>query len=259
MEAAVRQASPAEVRCLFSREDVLMETAGGLALARDRGLLGDHGSVLVINGDGVLNLDLTPMFARHRESDDLVTMALLPHLDPGRWSRVLLDSQERVSAFLPPGAPDPGEAPFLYPGVMLVSRIAIECLETKPAGVAQALWSPARTEGRLGGVVVSGHWREVGTPQDYLAAVMALARNSLAFSKEATIHPKAVIVQSLIGPGVVVERGARVSHSVVSHGAIIRRDANISHAVILGAVVIPEGGRVFGENVAESPPSTLMR
>jgi NDP-sugar pyrophosphorylase family protein len=73
-----------------SREETLMGTAGGLALARERGLLGADGPVLLSNGDCRLDLDLEPLVARHRAAGDLVTLALRPHPDPRRWSRVVV-------------------------------------------------------------------------------------------------------------------------------------------------------------------------
>ena len=98
MAAAVASIGIEGIEIDLSYEQELMGTAGGLALARDRGLLGDEGAVLVINGDGVLGLELQNLAERHRSGNDLVTLALLPHLDPARWSRVTLDPDvwERV-------------------------------------------------------------------------------------------------------------------------------------------------------------------
>ncbi len=244
MEQTAAEGSPAELDLRFSREENLMETAGGLALARDRGLLGPDGPVLVINGDGIVDLDLRDLFRRHRETEDLVTLGLLAHLGPERWSRVLLDRGGLVSAILPPGTPAADEAPLLYPGVMVIAREALDTLETTPSGVASALWAPARAQARLGGVQVSGHWREVGTPPDYLEAVIALLgdRND--------IHPSARVAQSaelncaLIGPGVAIEPDVVISQSIISHGAVIGGGARVIRSVVLGGARISSGERV---------------
>ncbi|MEE4272248.1 MAG: sugar phosphate nucleotidyltransferase, partial [Thermoanaerobaculales bacterium] len=155
-----------------SREPELMGTAGGLALARERGLLGDDGPVLVINGDGLLNLDLKPLFERMANSGDLISLALLPHLDPKRWSRIVLEADQSVAKIIAAGDPKPGEVTFLYPGVMLVSRQTLDSIDLRPGGVPEQLWGPALAARKLGGVPVSGHWREIGTPSAYLEAVM---------------------------------------------------------------------------------------
>ncbi len=247
MERTAAEAAPANLDLRFSREEQLMETAGGLALARDRGLLGTDGPVLVVNGDCVLNLDLEGLWNRHRETNDLVTLGLLPHLGPERWSRVSLDRDGLVSAILPPGLPEPGEIPLLYPGVMLIAREALESLETTPSGVVSALWTPSRAQKRLGGVLVSGHWREVGTPADYFDHVMALLGDRADLNPSALVDDDAVLKHSLIGPGVTIERDVVVGKSIISHGVVIDAGARILRSVVLGDVRISAGETVTDE------------
>ena len=244
MEQAATSALPAGLDLRFSREETLMETAGALALARDRGLLGTDGPVLVINGDGILNLNLNDVFRRHQETDDLVTLALLPHLGPDLWSRVLLDQDGLVSTILPPGKPAADETPFLYPGVMVVSREALDTLETTPSGTKPALWIPARSLRRLGGVVLSGHWREVGTPPGYLEAVVSMLGDRNDIHPSADISQSAVLSRTLIGPDVTVETGAVISQSILSHGAVVGADARIIRSIVLGKARIADGERL---------------
>ncbi|MEN8165796.1 MAG: NDP-sugar synthase [Acidobacteriota bacterium] len=244
MEQTATEATPPGVDLHFSRETDLMDTAGGLALARDRGLLGNRGPVLVINGDGILNLDLEPLFDRHQETDDLVTLGLLPHLGPERWSRVVLDRNDRVRGLLPPGVPESGEIPFLYPGVMLIAREALETLETTVSGVAPALWGPCIAQERLGGALVSGHWREVGTPADFLNHTLALLGDRCDIHASAHVHDDAVLKHSLIGTGATIERAVVIGKSIISHGAVIGAGARILRSIVLGDVQISAGETV---------------
>lgn len=234
-----------------SREPELMGTAGGLALARDRGLLGGDGPTLVINGDGLLNLDLKPLFSRMESSRDLVSLALLPHLDPRAWSRVVLDDNGSVERIMGAGDPEPGEVPFLYPGVMLVSREALNRLEARPGGVPEHLWGPALAEGRLGGVPVSGHWREVGTPPGYLEAVMTRLNGDAAIHPSAEVHESAAIGSALIGRGARIEAGAVVGASVVAEGARVAAGARVLRSVLLGETAAAPGENVIDEFRAE--------
>jgi len=247
MERNAAKAVPPNMDLRFSREEHLMETAGGLALARDRGLLGTDGPVLVVNGDGILNLDLESLFDRHKKTDDLVTLGLLPHLGPERWSRVLLDQDGLVSAILPPGLPEAGEVPLLYPGVMLIAREALESLETTPSGVASALWAPSRAQNRLGGVLVSGHWREVGTPAEYLDHTMALLGDRTDLHPSALVDRDAVLKHALVGPGVTIEQDVVIDQSIISHGARIGAGARIIRSVVLGDVQVSAGETVTDE------------
>jgi NDP-sugar pyrophosphorylase family protein len=242
-----------------SREDRLMGTAGGMALARDRGLLGNRGPVLIVNGDGILNLDLEPMIHRMARSGDLITLGLLPHLDPHRWSRVVLDDNGLVARISKPGPPDPNEVPLLYPGVMLVSRKALDDLETSPGDIPKRLWGPALAGGRLGGVVVSGHWREVGTPADYLEAVIGRLNGDGEIDPSAVIHPSASIGSALVGRGARIDAGAVVGATVVAEGATVGRDARVLRSVLLGNVAARPGEVVVDEFRAAPPSSMIAR
>lgn len=252
MERALAEVSLG-IDIAVSREDELMDTAGGIAMARDRDLLGDHGPVLIINGDGLLNLDLDSLFDRMAHTNDMVSLALLPHLDPQRWSRVVLDPAGKVRCFRKPGVPENGDAPFLYPGVMLVSREALDTLTARPGAIAECLWGPALAEERLGGVVVSGHWREVGIPRDYLEAVLGRLNGNGAVHPSADVHPSASVGTAFVGRGACVEAEAVVGESVVAEGATVGRKARVQRSVLFGDVSIEAGERVIDEFRA-SPP-----
>jgi NDP-sugar pyrophosphorylase family protein len=235
------------VELAVSRENELMGTAGGIALARDRGLLGDDGPVVVANGDVVQALDLAPVLERHDSGVDDVTLALLPHLDPLRWSRVEVDPVGRVTTLRPPGPPTTTEVPLLYPGVMVVSRSALDRLPSGPGETPERLWAPARSEGRLGGVVVSGHWREVGTPEAYLETALALCCGRARADADAAVDPAARVANAFIGEGSRVEADAVVDSSVVAEGATVGRGAHVVRSVIFGRVRIEAGAEVADE------------
>ena len=236
------------IEIAVSREPELMDTAGGIALARDRGLLGERGPVLIINGDGWLNLNLDPLLERMTRSGDLVSLALLPHLDPLGWSRVILDPAGLVHCIKKPGQPDSNEVPFLYPGVMLVAREALDDLTARPGAVPEHLWRPALANRRLGGVVVSGHWREIGTPSDYLAAVLGrLSGGAAVIHPSAEVHPSASVSAALIGRGARIAEDSVVGEAVVAEGATVSPRARVLRSVLLGNVSTAPGEAVVDE------------
>jgi len=247
MESAVRGCELGRVTVGISREEARMGTAGGLALARDRGLLGRDGPVLVLNGDCLLNLSLEPLFERFAVRGDLVTLGLLPHLEPARWSRVLLETHGLVSEILPPGRPNNGEVPLLYPGAMVVSRQALDSLSTTPHGVGEGLWRPARAARKLGGAVVPGHWREVGTPADYLEAVLRQIQGRPFVDSSANIEAGASLGAAFIGRGARIGADAVIGESVVAEGAVVRRGARVIRSVLLGPVETASGECVVDE------------
>jgi mannose-1-phosphate guanylyltransferase len=247
MAEAVSEVTIGGVEIALSCEDELMGTAGGLAVARDRGLLGNENSVLVINGDGALGLDLEGFAEHHLAHRDLVTLALLPHLDPERWSRVVLDVDERVTEIHPPGRPDPLEVPLLFPGVMAVHREALDALPATPGEIPVALWQPTQKERRLGGMVVAGHWREIGSPTDYLEVMLLRLAGTAWIHPSASVAARGSIRASFVGRGSVVSDRAVIEESVVAEGAFVGEGARVSRSVLLGAVNVGSGEIVVDE------------
>jgi NDP-sugar pyrophosphorylase family protein len=250
MAEAITETEIEGIEIFVSHEDELMGTAGGIALARDRGLLGQSGSVLVINGDCALGLQLTGFVDLHHRRDNLVTLALLPHLDPERWSRVVLDSDGSVSAIRPPGSPAALEVPFLYPGVMAVRRDAVDELPSTPGEIPSSLWYPAMATGKLGGVVVAGHWREVGTPADYLEVVIQRLAGSSVIDRSAKVAAGAAVETSFVGRDATVSDGAMIKDSIVAEGAVVGASATVVRSVLLGSIEIPAGSRISSEYLA---------
>jgi NDP-sugar pyrophosphorylase family protein len=247
MAEAVSEVRIGGVEIALSFEDELMGTAGGLALARDRGLLGNRDSVLVINGDGALGLNLEDFAEHHLARGNLVTLALLPHLDPERWSRVVLDVDDRVTEIHPPGQVGPLEVPFLYPGVMAVHRNALDALPATPGEIPLALWNPAQKERKLGGLVVAGHWREIGTPTDYLEVMLLRLAGTTWIHPSAKISAGASIRNSFVGRSAVVSDRATIAESVVAENALVSNGAHVTRSVLLGAVEVAANENVVGE------------
>lgn len=119
-----------------------------------------------------------------------------------------------------------------------------------------------------------GYWRDVGTIASYWAGHMDLLgepplyeldvpgwplRTVSSFSGPARTGPQAQVThsllgrgsvvrgtveQSVIGPGAVVESGARVRGSVILPGAVVRAGARVDTAVVDSDVEVPVEARV---------------
>ncbi len=233
--AAVRSAVPGPLS--FSWEPELLGSAGGISAARP--LLGD-GPVLVGNADTWGKVELQALLAS--ADHEHLTMALLPHPDPGRWSSVVLDDDGYVEAFLPPGAAGPGRA-YLYSGFQLLGRRVVASLPEPPADMT-AVWDRLRRRRGLRGVVVEGTWREAGTPHAYLALVLE------ALAGEAWVHPqaeasgRATVVRSAVGAGCRVGAGSCVFDSVLTAGAAVDEGCELRGCVVAGSVTVRGVGSV---------------
>lgn len=247
MESAVGEVTLSGVGIAVSREHRLMGTAGGLALARDRGLLGDDGPVLVLNGDCVLDLDVEELLADHSRTDHSVTLGLLPHPDPGRWSRVKIDGNGRVTGISATGDLKSNDTGLLYTGVMVISRSALLRLPAEHGDIPERLWQPHLSEGRLGGTVMSGRWREIGTPNDYLAAALDHLPGRPVIHPTANIGELVKMSRALIGRRTFIGDSAVIDDSVIARGSRVGSGARVIRSVVLGPVEIAAGEEVIDE------------
>ena len=120
-----------------------------------------------------------------------------------------------------------------------------------------------------------GYWRDLGRPETYLAAHMDLVRGETSLfdgrdwpilarlpqRSPARIHASAridgglvspgcdvsgTVRESVLGPGVRVEPGARITNSTILADVVIGRDARVAGSVIDRWTVVGEGARVGG-------------
>jgi NDP-sugar pyrophosphorylase family protein len=154
------------------------------------------------------------------------------------------------------GRPGAGEVPLLYPGVMAVARTTFDALPAGPGEVPAALWRPAMAAGRLGGAVVAGHWREVGTPADYLALIVNRLAGSSLIHPTARVAGSAVLDRTFVGAGARVEAGARVSRSAILDGATVAEGSEVEDSVLLGAVRSAPGEVVRDVFRVAAPPGS---
>ena len=158
-----------------------------------------------------------------------------------------LDRAGRVTRFRPPGPPEKTEVPFLYTGAMVLSRTAIDGLPGRECGIWEQLWRPAMAGGRLGGVVVTGHWREVGTPRAYLEVVLTLLNGKPVIDDSAKIAGNSTIGTALIGENARIDAGAVVAESIISHGASVGQGARVIRSILLGPVRVEAGDTVVND------------
>ncbi len=95
---------------------------------------------------------------------------------------------------------------------------------------------------RVGYHVCIGHWIPVGTPWEALGAaqfLLAQQAGAVIVDPTATVDPAATLVGPLwIGPGCVVEAGARLEGCVLEEGACVAVGAQVQASVLgTGAVV----------------------
>lgn len=231
----------------------------GGALARLRGRL--EGTVLVLNGDGLLDVDLPAMLAFHRQRRASVTLAAVPLPDVSQSGALELGAEDRLTAFR---EKDPRGGPgWINAGLYLMEAEVLDLLPSEgPSSLERDLFPRLLGEGLpLYGFRHAGYFRDLGTPQSYLQAHEDLLRGVSRFPRPAAsgevwfgpgaavdpsstvLGPSALGAGSRVGPGCMVRRcvlgagatvgaGARLEDCLLAPGARVPSDARLQGAVL---------------------------
>jgi mannose-1-phosphate guanylyltransferase len=260
IERIVGRGSRFGLRVLYSREDVILGTGGGLKKARD--LLGDE-TVLVVNGDVVFDFDLKSLVRRHRASGARATLALRPNPNPRRYSPIVVgrDGFVRTIAGRPRRAHG---APLLFTGVHVIEPALLERLPRGRSDIVRDLYLPLLAFGEpLYGARVRGQWYDFGGPKTYLHSQLRMLRRGFREipAADSLIHPTvragrgARIERSVIGPRVIVEASAVVERCVIWAGARIGQGARVRGSILADGAFVPRGGRFVDRIVLRSGAS----
>ena len=93
----------------------------------------------------------------------------------------------------------------------------------------------------------TGHWREIGTPTDYLEVMLLRLAGTTWIHPSAKISPSASIRNSFIGRSATISDRAVVADSVVVENALVGEGALVTRSVLLGAVEVAANEIVAGE------------
>ena len=161
----------------YSREEQPLGTAGAVKLAQHR--LVEASDFLVMNGDSFLEIDFGRLIQFHRGRNGLVSMAVVPVEDAGRYGTVRVDSGNRVVGFTEKtGVAGPG---LINAGVYVFDRAILEHIPEGPASLERDVFSSVLDRG-IYALEQRGMFIDIGTPEDYARAQALCEQLSAAAS-----------------------------------------------------------------------------
>jgi NDP-sugar pyrophosphorylase family protein len=162
------------MRIRYSREPIILGTGGGIKQAEP--FFGGE-PFLVINGDTLVDLDLTGMMASHRERTGLATLALRDDPEVERWGVVETDAMARVLTINGRGMPDEerGRKPAqrrMFAGIHVMDPFVLRDVPVnRETSIIDAYVTLLQRSGEIYGYSVTGYWSDVGTPERYVEAL----------------------------------------------------------------------------------------
>jgi glucose-1-phosphate adenylyltransferase len=247
--------------------------------------------VLVLSADHVYTLDYGDVIEAHLASGATVTMVTTEVAadEAGRFGLVEVADDGAVRRFeykpgRPTGTTAATEVYAFEPGALLAALgRADEAGGDEGAGdLGHRVLPELVAGGDARAFRLPGYWRDVGTIDGYWSAHMELLDGSAdlrlddptfpilsrgSIRTPALVEPSASVDdallspgsriggrvdRSVIGPGVVVERGAEVRNSVILDDSRIRAGASVTTAIIDSDVVVDGDARVGADAAAAS-------
>jgi mannose-1-phosphate guanylyltransferase len=213
------------LRLRYSWEQPILGSAGGPRRAMT---LLESDTMLIVNGDTLTDLDPQAVVAAHRSTGALITMAVVPNVEPDKYNGVLVDEDGVVTGFCPRGSAQPS---YHFFGVQAIESRAIAHLSPDvPSESVKAVY-PALIAGQPGSIRAyrcTAEYLDIGTPADYLATSLVIAsRDGGSLTGRAvTIDPAARVDRSILWDDVTVEAGAMLRECVVTDGVTVPADTS---------------------------------
>jgi mannose-1-phosphate guanylyltransferase len=252
--AVVGDGSDLAARVRYSWEWPVLGSAGGPRHALPLLTDGWNGTLLLVNGDTLTDVDLDALAARHARTGAAVTLALIPNEWPEKYGGVLLDGQGAVTGFTRRGGTVPS---YHFIGVQAAEPAAFAGL---PDGVrTESVMEVyprlmAERPGSVAGFVSNASFQDIGTPADLLRTALALAAadgraDRPRWGRGASIGSDATVERSELWEDVTVEPGARVTDCVLADGVRVRAGSEFARCAIVRApdAALEPGERRVGD------------
>jgi mannose-1-phosphate guanylyltransferase len=247
VQAALGDGRGLGVRLRYVVEKEPLGTGGGVRNAADL----TSGSVFVLNGDVLTDVDLTAMRGFHESRGSRTTIYLAPVEDPRAYGLVETDAEGRIERFREkPGADEPITTNLINAGVYLLDAALLQRMPPdRPVSIEREFFPALIADGvPCFGWAPETYWRDIGNPAAYLAAQLDLLQERVKTPLTPPGHRRggswvaagttipasvSVISPSLIGDNVTLGEGARIGPlAVLGDGCSIAAHARIEGSVL---------------------------
>jgi mannose-1-phosphate guanylyltransferase len=230
----------------YSWEPVVLGSAGGPKQALP--ILGAE-EFFIVNGDTLTDVDLARLAAAHRDADALVTLALVPNVEPLKYGGVQMDESNAVTGFVRRGPEAAGSFHFI--GVQVARAEVFRAAPLgEPSGSIGGIYDAllAARPGAIRGFVSDASFVDIGTVADYIRTSRALEASSsgLVAGRNARVAPTARVTRSILWDDVEVGDGSELDACIVTDGvrippgAVYRQSAIVRRGSALVVTPIPE-------------------
>jgi len=259
VEAALGDGRGLGVRLRYVVEKEPLGTGGGVRNAADLA----SGTVFVLNGDVLTDVDLTAMRRFHDERGSRTTIYLAPVADPRAYGLVETDAGGRIERFREkPGPDETITTDLINGGVYLLDAVLLQRIPSdRPVSIEREFFPVLIADGvPCFGWAPPTYWCDIGNPAAYLAAQLDLLqervntpltppgdrRDGSWIAPGTPIAPGVRLIgPSLVGDGVTLGEGCQIGPlAVIGDGCTIGPGAHIERSVLWEHVAVGPGAAV---------------
>lgn len=225
----------------------ILGTAGALDNARE---LLQNGTVMVINGKIISEIDIAAAAEAHRASGAIATMVLKPNIKRERFTEV--EVRDGFITRLGPHAhpfteeeirdtEHEASVPLMFTGIHFIEP---EVFDYFPRGVysdiIQCFYLPAIKEcGKVAAHVTDAEWFELSTIPRYLDISLAMMKDRDVFIGEnCSVHSTAHIRDSVLWDNIQVRENVNLYRTIISDGVTIPAGSHFENAAIVRADMV---------------------
>lgn len=233
------------IKVQVAHETEPLGTAGALKNAQE--LVGD-GTFVAMNGDVLTDVNLTELIGFHRDRGGLGTILLTRVDDPSAFGVVPTDADGRVEGFIEKPPREEAPTDLINAGVYVLEPQVLDDIPAATVVSVEREVFPAIAGSKsLFAMATDAYWMDIGTPHKYLRANMDALEGHFDGPWSASANG------FLAGEGTEVAESAQVSSSCLGDGCSIHPGAIVMNSVLLDRVVIGERchvtDSVLGEGV----------
>jgi NDP-sugar pyrophosphorylase family protein len=226
------------VRVRYSWEMPVLGSAGGPRRALP---LLSTSPFLIVNGDTLTNVDVGALVDAHKTSGALVTMAVIPSLEPEKYGGVEVDSGGAVTGFATAARFHtlPVRDLHHFIGVQVAEAAAFATLpDNVPHESVKQLYPTliAERRGSVRAFVTDAEFFDIGTPADYLNTCLRFAprADECVLWHDVEIAADARLHRCIITDGVRIPKGSSwVNKTVrVAHGELMAAEQLVGELAV---------------------------
>ena len=217
---------PFGMRIHVSEEPEILGTGGGLQKTR---WFWDREPFIVVNGDILTDIDLTPAYQIHRKRGDLVTLVL--H-DFAPFNQIKLNGSDDILEINP--RPEPGLLAFT--GIHIMEP---EALDHIPVGRYSCILECYRaligaSRAIRGHVTQNHYWRDAGTIESYIEANRETLNGApFLLGRRCRVHDHARLRDwAVLGDRICVEKGAEIARSILWEDVTVKEGVRVMDAIV---------------------------